>query len=95
MDEISIFHGMKNLKLQFKFHFPSQSTCNNINESNSTEWNIQYSDDLHSQNKTNGNALGIVNSTLKFLLETVCNMCYEIQIEKFVESQNSEIRELR
>lgn len=93
--EISIFHEMKNLKLHFKFQFPSQSTTTDKNESSSTEWSIQYSDDSHSQNKINGNALGIVNSTLKFLLKTVCNMCHEIQIEKFIESQNSEIRELR
>lgn len=100
MDEISIFHQLENIKLHYKFHFPFQSPsnskkCNNDNESSSTEWLIQYSDNSYSENENNGSALGIVNSTLEFLLKTVCNMCYEIQIERIVQLQNSEILELR
>lgn len=100
MGDISIFHKLENVKLLFKFHFPSNSLSNsnkndNKSETSSTEWLIQYSEGSYSQNKNNGNALGMVNSTLEFLLRTVHNMCYEIQIEKIVQLQNSEIQELR
>lgn len=100
MDEISIFHHLKSIKLHFKFHFPFQSPsnskkCNNDNGGSSTEWLIQYSNDSYSHDKNNGNALEMVNSTLKILLKTVCNMCHEIQIEKSVQLQKSEILELR
>jgi hypothetical protein len=93
VDEISIFHQLKNIKLRCKFHFlsdspPNSNRNNNDNGSGSTEWLIQYSEN-------NGNALGMVNSTLEILLKTVCNMCYEIQIEKIVQLQNSEILQLR
>jgi hypothetical protein len=92
MDEISIFHHLKNIKLHIKFHFlsdsPPNSKKNNDNGSSSTEWLIQYPEN-------NENALGMVNSTLEILLKTVYNMCYEIQIEKIVQLQNSEIQELR